>query len=83
MVIAFLEYVLNLGIFTHAPIPHSEFQNSGQNLFSPTAETSGGKNMICSIKIHSEKMKIKTYNIRLFIFYMFCNFSKCDGFTVL
>ena len=38
--------------------------------------------MICFIKIQSENMKM-TWNINLFIFCMICNFSKCDGFTVL
>ena len=38
--------------------------------------------MICFIKIQSENMKM-TWNIRLFIFGMICNFFKCDGFTVL
>ena len=33
------------------------------------------------IKVQSEKMKM-TWNIRLFIFCMICNFFKCDGFTV-
>ena len=40
------------------------------------------KTMICFIKIQSENIKI-TWNIRLFIFCIICNFSKCDGFTVL
>ena len=38
--------------------------------------------MIFFIKIQSENMKM-TWNISLFIFCMICNFSKCDGFTVL
>ena len=38
--------------------------------------------MICFIKIQSENMKM-TWNISLFIFCMICNFSKCDGFTIL
>ena len=40
------------------------------------------KTMICLIKIQPENMKM-TWNIKLFIFYMIYNFSKCDGFTVL
>ena len=40
------------------------------------------KTMICFIKIKLEKMKM-TWNISLFIFCMICNFSKCDGFTIL
>ena len=38
--------------------------------------------MIFFIKIQSENMKM-TWNISLFIFCMICNFSECDGFTVL
>ena len=40
------------------------------------------KTMICFIKVQPENVKM-TWNIRLFIFYMICNFSKCDCFTVL
>ena len=35
--------------------------------------------MISSIKIQSENMKM-AWNIRFFIFFMICNFIKCDGF---
>ena len=38
--------------------------------------------MICFIKIQAENMKM-TWNISLYISCMICNFSKCDGFTVL
>ena len=38
--------------------------------------------MICFIKIRSENMKM-TWNIRLFIFCMICNFSKCDDLKIL
>ena len=38
--------------------------------------------MISSMKIQPENMKM-TWNITLFAFCMICNFSKCDGFTVL
>ena len=41
-----------------------------------------GKPMIFFIRIQSENMKM-TWNIRLFVFCMICNFFKCDGFTVL
>ena len=40
------------------------------------------KNMICFIKIQSENIKM-TWNVKLFIFCMIYNFSKCDSFTVL
>ena len=40
------------------------------------------RTMICFMKIQSEYMKM-TWSIRFFIFCMICNFSKCDGFTVL
>ena len=40
------------------------------------------KTMICFIKIQSDNMKM-TWNIRLFILYMICNFFKRDGFIVL
>ena len=40
------------------------------------------KTMICFIKIQSENSKMK-WNISFFICCLICNFSKCDGFTVL
>ena len=44
MVFTFLKNVLNLGIFTHAPVAHSKLQAEFfENLFSPTAER-GGEN---------------------------------------
>ena len=44
MVFAFLENALNLGIFTHAPVPQSKLQAEiFENLFPPTAER-GGEN---------------------------------------
>ena len=36
----------------------------------------------CFIKIQSENLKM-IWNISLFMFCMVCNFSKCEGFTVL
>ena len=44
MVLTFLENALNLGIFTHAAVPHSKLQAEFfENLFPPTAER-GGEN---------------------------------------
>ena len=44
MVFAFPENALNLGIFTHAPVPHSELQAEFfENLFPPTGKR-GGEN---------------------------------------
>ena len=44
MVFTLLENALNLGIFTHAPGPHSKLQTEFfENLFLPTAEW-GGEN---------------------------------------
>ena len=44
MVFTFLENALNLGIFTHALVPHSKLQaRFFENLFPPTAER-GGEN---------------------------------------
>ena len=41
MVITFLENALNLGVFTHAPVPHLKLQaESFENLFPLTEETS-------------------------------------------
>ena len=79
----FIENTLTVGISTrHAPVPHSKRQpDFFKNLFPPTVK-GGEENYICFIKIQSEKMKI-TWDIRLFTFYMDCNFSKYDGFTVL
>ena len=75
MVFTFLENALNLGIFTHAPVPHSKLQAKFfENLFPPTAERSR-EIMICFVKIQSEKIEMAWY-IRLFTFCMICNFSK-------
>ena len=38
--------------------------------------------VIFFIKVQSEIMKM-TWSISLYIFYMICNFSKYDGFTIL
>ena len=44
MVLIFLQNALNLGIFTHVPVLHSELQAEFfENLFPPTAER-GGEN---------------------------------------
>ena len=82
MVFTFPENALNLYIFTHAPVSHLKLQvEFFVNLFLPKTEGVDVA-MICSIKIQSENMKM-TWNISLFTFCMICNFSKCDGFTVL
>ena len=52
-----------------------------ENLF-PQQQKGVEKAMIGFIKIQSENMKM-AWNIRLFIFCIICNFSKCDEFTVL
>ena len=42
LVFTFPENALNLGIFTHAPIPHSKLRAKFfENLISPTAERGG------------------------------------------
>ena len=44
MVFTFVENAMNLGIFTHGPVPHSKLQAElFENLFPPTAER-GGEN---------------------------------------
>ena len=80
MVITFLENALNPGIFTHAPVLHSKLQ---VKLFENLFEKQKGveKTMIWFIKFQSEIVTM-TWNVRLFMFYMICNFYKCDGFTV-
>ena len=82
MVFMFRENALNLCIFAHAPVPHSKLQvEFFENLFPPN--TKGvEETMICFIKIQSENMEM-TWNIRLFICCMICNFAKRDGPTVL
>ena len=62
IVFTFLENALNLGIFTHATIPHLKLQPElFENLFPPTAE-SGGENYDLLYRIQSENMKM-TWNI--------------------
>ena len=69
-------------IFTHSPVPHLKLQvKFFENLFTPKVEGLE-EATICSIKIQSGNMKIP-WNISLFTFCIICNFSKCDGFTVL
>ena len=69
-------------IFTHALLPHLTIQvEIFENLFPPKTDRVE-EAMTCFIKIQSENMKM-TWNVSLFTFCMICNFSKCDGFTVL
>ena len=81
MVFTFLEKAVNLCIFIHAPVPHSKLQvECFENLLPQDKRME--ETMICLIKIQSENIKI-TWNISFFIFCMICNFSKCNGCTVL
>ena len=83
IVFTFLENALNLCISTHAPVPHSKLQvEFFENLIPLRRKGWMEETMIYFIKIQSEKMNM-TWNISLFIFCTICNFSKCDGFTVL
>ena len=77
------KYIQSMDIYSR-PVPHSKLQvQLFENLCSPRAKNKMmEENMICFIKIQSEKMKI-TWNNSLFIFCMIYNFSKCDGSTVL
>ena len=82
MVFAFLENVLNLGTFPHAPVPHSKIQaECFENLFPLTPEM-GGENYdliyINLIRKYEDDLEGNTI-----ILCMICNSSKCDGFTVL
>ena len=62
IVFTFLENALNLGIFTHAPVPHSKLQPKFfENLFLSTAER-GVENYDLLYRIQSENMKM-TWNI--------------------
>ena len=73
---------LNLYFFTHAPVPHSKLPvEFFENLFPPR-QKGLEEDMICSIKIQSENMKM-TSNISLFPFGRIWHFSKCDDFTIL
>ena len=75
MVFTFLENELNLGIFTHALLPHSKIQAEFfENVFLPTGGR-GGENYDLLYQIQSENMKM-TWNISLFVFCMISNFSK-------
>ena len=66
--------------FSHASVPHSKVQLNFFENASPKAKWVG-ETMMYFIKIQSENMM--TWNISLFIFCMICNFSKCEGFTVM
>ena len=82
MMFTFLKNAMNLCIFTYAPGP--PLKTAGRIFWksvSPKAEVVD-ETMILSIKIQSENMKL-TCNTSLLTFYMICNFSKCDSFTIL
>ena len=73
MVFPFLENVLNLGTFPHAPVPHSKIQaECFENLFPLTPEM-GGENYDL----------IYPNLIRKYEDDLEGNTTKCDGFTVL
>ena len=58
MVFKFLENVLSLCIFTHAPVPHPKLQAEVlENLLS-TQDKEVEETMICFIKIQSENIKM-------------------------
>ena len=68
MVFTFLENALNLGIFTHVPVPHSKLQAEFfENLF-PQQQKGVKKTMICFITFRSENMKM-TWNMVIYILY--------------
>ena len=79
MVFTFLENVLEPCIFTHASVTNSKLH---VEVFCFPKDGSVEEDMVCSTKTQSENMKM-TRNISLFTFCMICNFSKCDGFTIL
>ena len=73
MVLTFLENVLNLCFFTHAPVPHSKLLVEFlKNLFPPR-QKGLEEAMIYSVKIQSENTKM-TSNINLFPFGMIAIF---------
>ena len=64
-------------------MPQYLIQNSRKDYLKIMKIMKGGaENYDLLIKIQSEIMKM-TSNIKLFIFCMIYNFSKCDGFTAL
>ena len=81
MVLKLVENALNLGISTHSVLQWKRLAEIYENLFLPSAEKVREKYDYL-IKIQSEKMRM-TSNIRLFIFCMIWNISKCGDFTVL
>ena len=76
---------LSLSCYYHT-LGRGKLLISPGNCFSrssfPQQQKSVEQTMIWLIRIQSENMKM-TWNIRLFIFCMICNFFKCDGSTVL
>ena len=84
MVFIFQENALNLCIFTNIPVPHSKLQvEFFENLF-PQDETGGEQAMIWfALSNFNQKKWRWLETLSLFTFCMICNFSKCDGFTVL
>ena len=72
MVFTFLENALNLHIFTHALIPHSKFQDN--------INIKEWRKLCFNLSKFNQKTW-RWLGTRLFIFFIICNFSKCDGFT--
>ena len=64
--------------------PSSLLKTTGKIFWKFIAPRTKGaeKTMICFIKSQLKNLKM-TWKIRLFIFCMIYNFSKCDGFTIL
>ena len=85
MVFTFLENALNLCIFTHAPVPHSKLQREFfKNLFPPRRKR--WKKLWFALSKFNQKIWrwLGTFFFYFIsFFYIFSDFSKCDGFTIL
>ena len=79
MVFTFLENAMNLCSFTHAPVPQSKIQ-AGFLKLCFSQDNRDGENYDLLYRNSIKNMKM-TWNFRLFIFYMICNFSKLYSFV--
>ena len=82
MMFTFLENALNLCIFTHTPVPHSKLEvEFFENMFPPRRKE-WGKIWLALSKFNHKIWRWLETLVYLY-FFVICNFSKCDSFTVL
>ena len=82
MMFTFLENGLNLGIFTHAPVPYSKLKAEFFENVSLQQQKGLEKTLICFIEIQSENMKA-TWRRSYHVTYVFHSVSTFYSFLNL